>query len=105
MHKNILMKKLNDYSEMIAARYPDIKKVLLFGAWLEGMARETDEIEVAVVFDWLNEDLLDTREELEKMGHSIDKRIEPVIIEAKRKDPIGFLTEILENGHLVYEKK
>lgn len=99
------MKKLKDYSEMISDRYPEVKKILLFGAWLEGLAKETDEIEVAVVFDLLCEDLLDTREELEKMGREIDPRIEPIIFETEKADPIGFLPEILENGYLIYEKK
>ena len=77
--------------------------VILFGVWLEELAHEDDEIEVAVVFDSLDDDYLEIEHKLVKLGQQIDHRIEPTIIESEREDPTGFFQEVLENGCIVYQ--
>lgn len=102
MERAELIEKVKEFAGLIKKDFP-VKEVILFGAWLEGLAKEDDEIEVAVVFDRLGRDLLESREILLELGRTIDPRMEPVIIEREVKDPVGFYREVLENGEIVFQ--
>ncbi len=102
MDRKALLEKMKLYADLVFEEHP-VKQVILYGAWLEGLAYDDDEIEVAVVFDRLKDDMLDTREKLQALGQQVDPRIEPTIIEQSKEDVIGFYKEVLENGHMVRE--
>lgn len=101
MDRKAAIEKIQQYAELIKNEYT-VKMVILFGAWLEELAREDDPIEVAVIFDSLEDDYLEVEDKLQKLGWKIDNRIEPTIIETEREDMIGFLEEVKENGHIIY---
>lgn len=101
MNREAVIEKAKQYAELIRQNLP-VKMVILFGAWLEELAREDEEIEIAVVFDSLDDDYLEIEHKLAKLALRIDNRIEPTIIESEREDPTRFLQEVLENGHIVY---
>ena len=100
MGRKSAIEKTTRYAEQIKKDFP-VKLVILFGAWLEELAREDDPIEVAIIFDSLEDDYLEVEEKLQKLGWEIDHRIEPTIIETEREDMVGFLEEVKENGRAV----
>ncbi len=102
MDRKALLETVKLYADLVFEDFT-AKQVILYGAWLEGLAREDDEIEVAVVFDRLKEDMLETRGKLQVLGQQVDPRIEPTIIELNKKDIVGFYKEVLENGHIARE--
>lgn len=102
MDKKELAEKIKQFALLVKKEFP-VRMVILFGAWLEGLAREDDEIEVAVVVDLLDEDYVESRTKMVKLGRTIDRRIEPIIIEKKRKDPVGFFQEVLDNGKVIWQ--
>lgn len=101
MDRKAAIAKTTRYAELIKKDFP-VKMVILFGVWLEELAREDDPIEVAVIFDRLEDDYLEVEQKLQKLGWDIDPRFEPTIIETGREDMVGFLDEVKENGHIVY---
>ncbi len=102
MDRTAVIEKTKQYAGLIERDFP-VKMVILFGAWLEELAREGDPIEVAIIFDSLEDDYLEVEEKMQKLGRDVDQRIEPTIIETERGDMVGFLKEVKENGHIVYQ--
>jgi predicted nucleotidyltransferase len=102
MEKKELAEKIKQFALLVKKELP-VRMVILFGAWLEGLAREDDEIEVAVVVDLLEEDYVESRAKLVQLGRTVDRRIEPIIIERERKDPVGFFQEVLDNGRVIWQ--
>lgn len=101
MHRKILLKKVEDFAREAARRYP-VSQVILYGSWLEGLAREDDEIDVAVIFEHLDDDLLEVREALTQLAAGIDPRIDPTIVESDIDDEVGFRDEVMKNGKVIY---
>jgi uncharacterized protein len=102
MDKPTVVDKLKRYSELVKASFP-AKKIVLYGSYAHGCAREDSDIDVAVVVDELDGDFLESSSMLCRLTDEIDVRIEPVILEEKH-DRSGFLAEILRTGEIIYEK-
>ncbi|MCP5102785.1 MAG: hypothetical protein GY950_05385 [bacterium] len=103
MEKQELFDKVERFAGLAKKELP-VKKILLFGAWLEGLAKENHEIEVAVVVDKVEDDYLEVQMKLEQLGYSVDSRIEPILFESEKQEKVDFLNEVLENGKIIYEE-
>ncbi|MCP4154171.1 MAG: hypothetical protein GY757_40975 [bacterium] len=104
MNREELLEKVKQFGVKACIEFP-VKKVILFGAWLEGIAKDNDEIEVAIVLDRLREedDYVLAKFKLEELAAEVDHRIEPVIIETAKGDIVGFYKEVMDNGQIVLE--
>jgi predicted nucleotidyltransferase len=75
-------------------------KVILYGSYARGTWQENSDIDVAVIFDRLPMDCLETMTLLYKLRRGIDDRIEPILLE-KSADSSGFLAEIMKYGETI----
>ena len=75
-------------------------RVVMFGSYVNGTQREDSDLDVAVVVDELMGAFLDLAIRLYQLRHSVDDRIEPVLLIAG-KDRSGFLETILDTGYIV----
>ena len=86
------------YIEILGFSRYNIINAYLFGSYAKGTFTEDSDIDVALVFDKM-EDRFDTRVELMKLTRKIDLRIEPHPFEksdVEERNP--FLEEILRTG-------
>ncbi|MBI5527116.1 MAG: nucleotidyltransferase domain-containing protein [Deltaproteobacteria bacterium] len=91
------------YSELLRARM-EVRKVVLYGSCVRGVASDFSDIDVAVIVDHVPDDVLAAETDLFRLRHSVDDRIEPVILESG-DDRSGFLSEIMKTGEVVYEQE
>nr|WP_246516614.1 hypothetical protein [Salicibibacter cibarius] len=59
-------------------------------------------MDIAVVVDFVDDDVLTEKARLYQLRRNINDRIEPVLIE-DGDDPSGFLQYILNNGQVIFE--
>jgi len=102
MDKAEVINKVRKYAELVKKRFP-VRMIILFGSYARNCAGENSDIDVAVVVDRNDEDYLQTRQQLFKLGTDIDCRIEPVLIERNQKDLSGFFEEIRNTGEIIYQ--
>lgn len=102
MDKAEVISKVKRYAEAVKKTFP-VRMVILFGSYAKNTNREYSDIDVAVVVDHNDEDYLESRQQLFKIGTDIDCRIEPVLIERDHKDLSGFFEEILRTGEIIYQ--
>jgi uncharacterized protein len=100
MDKEEAIKKVIKYSNRIKQYFP-VKKIILFGSYINGTPREHSDIDVAVLFDETDENFLDVETKLYKLRRDVDTRIEPKLF-VGNNDPCGFLEEILRTGEIIY---
>ena len=69
---------INQYIELIRKEYNGIEKAILFGSYAKNAERTESDIDLAIVFDKLNdEEKFDTQVQLMMLASQIDYRIEP----------------------------
>lgn len=73
------------------------KEIILFGSYAKGNEKPESDIDIAIVFNSLNFDLLDTYKILYKLRRNFDIRIEPIIL-SQNEDPAGFIAEVKKYG-------
>ena len=100
MDKEAVIEKLNEYVNLVREHFP-VQKVILFGSYANGTAREYSDIDVAVIVDKID-DILESEYKLYELRRDIDEMIEPLIFEANSSDPSGFLEEIQKTGEVIY---
>ncbi|NLF83944.1 MAG: nucleotidyltransferase domain-containing protein [Candidatus Gastranaerophilales bacterium] len=100
-----------DYSEVIekVKKYSEIvnkllhpKMIVLYGSYAKGTAREDSDIDVAVVYNKINEDYWGKYQLLYKLVWDVDARIEPLLIELEN-DQSGFYEHIIKTGKVVLQ--
>lgn len=80
------------------------RKVVLYGSCVNGYPDEESDIDIAVIFDRIENDYLDMLNKIYSIASRVDVHIEPVLFE-ENHDPSGFLFNILEQGEVVYEQR
>ena len=80
------------------------RKVVLYGSCVNGYPDEESDIDIAVIFDRIEDDYLDLLTRIYQIASMVDVHIEPVLFE-ENYDPSGFLMNILEQGEVVYEQR
>jgi predicted nucleotidyltransferase len=86
--------------EVVKEMSPD--KVLLFGSYAKGEAREESDIDIAVIFDGFKGDWFRACTKLSSLTWNVSTHIEPVLLDS-RDDKTGFVEEVLRTGELVYQ--
>jgi uncharacterized protein len=100
MDKTAAIESVKKYADQVRRDF-NVKKVILFGSYAKGTAREDSDIDVAVVFERIDGDYLDVITRLTRIRRDIEHRIEPVALE-ELNDKSGFLKEITESGEIIY---
>jgi predicted nucleotidyltransferase len=75
MVKTAIMNIVHNYAQVVQQRYGKAR-MWLFGSYAKGTYHEDSDIDLAVIFDYY-EDNFDREVELMNMRHGIDSRIEP----------------------------
>ena len=100
MDKTTAIRHVKQYADVVRQNF-NVKKVILYGSYSRGSARKDSDIDVAVVFNRIDEDFLMVAAKLFRLRREIDTRIEPVLLE-ESNDKSGFLEEILKTGEIIY---
>lgn len=100
MDKTTAIRHVKQYADVVRQNF-NVKKVILYGSYSRGTARKDSDIDVAVVFNRIDEDFLMVAAKLFRLRREIDTRIEPVLLE-ESNDKSGFLEEILKTGEVIY---
>ena len=100
MDKTTAIRHVKQYADVVRQNF-NVKKVILYGSYSRGSARKDSDIDVAVVFNRIDEDFLMVAAKLFRLRREIDTRIEPVLLE-ESNDKSGFLEEILKTGEVIY---
>ncbi len=89
---------VRQYISFLKKRITGIKKVYIFGSYAKGMFHEDSDIDIAVVFDHID-DVFETQVELMKLRRQFDTRIEPHPLSMSDFDSFHPLAnEILAHG-------
>lgn len=102
MDKEQVVEKVRRYSEAVRRDF-DVEKIVLFGSYAKGTARENSDIDVAVVVRSMPQDWLSSSARLFRLTRDIDVNIEPVMLD-ESQDKSGFLEEIERTGEVVYQR-
>lgn len=100
MDKAEAVESVKKYADRVRSKF-NVKKIILFGSHARGTARADSDIDVAVVFERIDEDFLDVITRLSNLRRDIEQRIEPVALE-ELNDKSGFLKEITQSGEIIY---
>lgn len=95
-----VINKTKKYSDKVVY-FLNPKMVVLYGSYARGTANEGSDIDIAVIYDEINDDYLNKSHQLFKLRRGIDSRIEPVLLERKN-DLSGFCEEVLKTGKVIY---
>lgn len=99
MDKEQVVEIVQKYYDVIKNLF-NIKRVVLFGSYSNGVPREWSDIDVAIFLDEKPNDLIGAESLLYKLRRNIDSRIEPIII-YDENDPSGFAAQVLNNGIII----
>ena len=94
---------------VIAKQYADVvvkemspDKVVLYGSCAQDNARETSDIDIAVIFDGFKGDWFQTCVKLSGLTWDVNTAIEPILLDSQ-DDTTGFVEEVMRTGELVYQ--
>lgn len=102
MDKRQVVEHVRRYADAVL-RDLDVDRIVLFGSYARGTARDDSDIDVAVIVDTLTEDWFTLATRLHKLTRDIDINIEPVLLQ-KASDRSGFLQHVLDTGEVVYQR-
>jgi len=77
------------------------EKIVMFGSYAAGQAREDSDIDVAVIFNGFEGDFLRVSSWLWSLTWKVSSHIEPILLD-RTDDKSGFVEEILKSGELIY---
>jgi len=103
MDQKTVSQSVKQYAEIVKQHFP-VTKIILYGSYAEGRARDDSDIDVAVVVPRIEGDFLRAAAELCRLRRGIDARIAPVLCE-EQHDQSGFVAEILKTGEIIYAAK
>jgi predicted nucleotidyltransferase len=96
-------KPVLDYIAQLRRTYPDLRKVYIFGSFVQDKARKDSDIDLAMVFDDVP-DNFDRQVQLMKFRRQFDSRIEPHVFRVADFDTSNPLAgEIMKSGIEVNE--
>ncbi|OFX32317.1 MAG: hypothetical protein A2X08_03795 [Bacteroidetes bacterium GWA2_32_17] len=91
---------INQYISLIKHSHKGIEKVILFGSYAKNNERQDSDIDIALIFDKLNEnDKFDMQVQLMMLASKVDTRIEPhPFSKADYNSNTPFINEIKKTG-------
>jgi predicted nucleotidyltransferase len=91
------------YAERVCEIY-EPKQVIIFGSYVNGNPHEDSDIDIAVVFDAVEGNWLETWGDLIRLREGISYDIEAHMLDESCNQS-GFLDHIRETGEIIYEGK
>ncbi|MDR2505693.1 MAG: nucleotidyltransferase domain-containing protein [Oscillospiraceae bacterium] len=73
------------------------EQVVLYGSYAKGNARADSDIDIAVIFNGLEQDWFQTYTRLAGLTWKISTYIEPILLD-RAKESGGFISEVLRTG-------
>ena len=89
------------YTNRVRTEY-NPKQIILFGSYVNGNPHEYSDIDIAVIFEEVADEFLDTWTHLVKLRRGISFDIEPHMLDEKCNRS-GFLDHIRKTGEIIYE--
>ena len=82
------------------SKYYEIEAIIVFGSYAKGTNNEDSDIDIALIFKNLENDVIDEELNLMRLRRKIDTRIEPHIIKIEDYQKVSnpFVQEIIETG-------
>jgi len=82
------------------SRHYEIEAIIVFGSYAKGTNNEDSDIDIALIFKNLENDVIDEELNLMRLRRKIDTRIEPHIIKLEDYQKVSnpFIQEIIETG-------
>ena len=82
------------------SKYYEIEAIIVFGSYAKGTNNEDSDIDIALIFKNLKNDVIDEELNLMRLRRKIDTRIEPHIIKFEDYKEVSnpFVREIIETG-------
>lgn len=100
MDKTIAIEKAKLFAEVILGSFRP-KEIILFGSYSKGNWTENSDIDIAVIFDKIDEDKFKLTANLFKLRRAIHPLLEPIVFDL-RHDPSGFLEHVMKTGIKLY---
>jgi predicted nucleotidyltransferase len=91
-----------EYTKRIRKEYSP-KQVILFGSYVNGTPHEYSDIDIAVIFNEIGDEFIDTWTHLAKLRREISFDIEPHMLD-EACNRSGFLDHIRKTGEVIYEE-
>ena len=102
MDKREALTLVRQYASVVANELrPD--KIVLYGSYVNGVASDKSDIDVAVIFHNFSGDWLRVYTRLSHLRRSISSFIEPVLLDSAN-DKSGFVDEVLATGEVIYQQ-
>ena len=96
------IKHARQYAVLVSQQVNPLK-IILFGSYANGNWNKNSDIDIAVIIDRIDDNYLVISKQLNKLTNNIDNRIEPVLMQMG-SDQSGFLSSIMQNGMVLFEK-
>jgi predicted nucleotidyltransferase len=97
-----------NHAIMLAKRYAlevtkelQPEKIVLYGSYAAGSAKEESDIDVAVICNGFTGDFLGVSSWLCSLTWNISSSIEPIFLD-RAHDQTGFIEEIIKTGEVIY---
>lgn len=103
MDKETIITSSNKFVDEVLKRFSP-SSIILYGSYANGSARESSDIDIAVVFDRYPDSILDGMKSLYRLRRDVDDRIEPILLE-KCNDKSGFYSHVLKTGQVLYSNQ
>ena len=101
MDREYVIKVAKKYAEEVVQNLP-VKSIILYGSYANDTAGDYSDIDIAVLFDYLADDYLETAAKLYRLRRDIELRIEPKLLIDDGSDKSGFIEEVKSTGYSVY---
>lgn len=97
--KDLIVKDVKRYIEELRKNGIPIQRVLLFGSWMRGSAREESDIDVALISPAFSGDRFEDRRKIVPLRRMINNNIEPIPLTPQDFEIGGNLVdEIIEHS-------
>lgn len=97
--ESTISENIKKYIEEVT-KYYDVETIILFGSYVNGKNRSDSDIDIAIVFNELKDNIEEEELNLMRLRRKIDKRIEPHIIKKEDFEKVStpFIKEIIDSG-------
>ena len=95
MDKEQALKLARQYKDAICEQM-NIVDVYMYGSYSKGCATENSDIDIAVIVDYIADDLLVIMAKLWRASRKVSSYIEPVLINRRQSSPL--YDEVLNSG-------
>jgi len=100
---NEIKEKINQYISNLNENNFKLKKVILFGSYINGKYSAWSDIDVALISDEFTGDRFEDRKRIARITLDVDYRIDPLPFNTKDFDYTNlFVKEIIDTGLVIY---